>query len=47
MLFWPSEEVFWPLITSEVKHNYVPVTMEGILNNITETKFSVGCMVGS
>ena len=49
MLFWPFEESVWPLtafITSEVKNNYVHVTMEGILNKITETKFSVGCMVG-
>ena len=49
MLFWTSEEGFWPLIASiasEVKNNYVHVTMEGILNKITETKFSVGCMVG-
>ena len=48
MLFWPSKEDFWPLtayITSEVKNNYVHVTMEGILNKISEMKFSVVCMV--
>ena len=42
MLFWPSEEGFWPLtafITSEVKNNYDHVTMEGILNKISEKKF--------
>ena len=39
---------FWPLtasITSEVKNNCVQVTMEGILNKISEIKFSVRFMV--
>ena len=48
MLFWPSEEGFWPLtasIISEVKNSYVHVTMEGIFNKISEIKFSVGCVV--
>jgi hypothetical protein len=41
-------EGFWPLtasITLEVKKNYDLVTMEGILNKISEIKISVGCMV--
>ena len=48
LLCWPSEDDFWPLtasITSEVKNNYNHVTMEGILNKISEIKLSVGCMV--
>ena len=48
MLFWPSEEGFWPLsasIPSKVKNNYVHATMEGILIKIRGLKFSVGCMV--
>ena len=48
MLFWPSEENFWPLtasITLEVKNDCVLVTMEGVLNKISRIKFSVGCRV--
>ena len=48
MLFFPSEEGFWLLtnsITWEVKNNYVHVTMEGILNKISQIKHSVECMV--
>ena len=49
MLFWPSGEGFWPLtasITSEIKNNYFCVTMEGIMNKISEMKISVGCKYG-
>ena len=48
MLFWPSEEGLWTLIASiasEVKNNYVHVTMKGILNKISKINFSVGCRV--
>ena len=44
----PSFTHFWPLtasVTSEVKNDYVRVTMEEILNKIREMKISVGCMV--
>jgi hypothetical protein len=49
MLLWPSKEGLWPLtdsITSEVKNNYNHVNYNiGILNIISEIKFSVGRMV--
>jgi hypothetical protein len=48
MLFWPSEEGFWPLIASiasEVKNNFFHAGMEGILNKISKINFPVGYMV--
>ena len=46
MLFLFSEEGVWPLTaskTSQVKNNYVHVTMTGILNKISDVKFTAGC----
>ena len=43
MLFWPSEMSFWPStasITSELKNDYIHVTMEEVLNKSSEIKFS-------
>jgi hypothetical protein len=41
-------QCFWPLtafISMEVKNNYFHVTMQGILNKISQIKFSLGCKV--
>ena len=48
LLFWPSEESFWPItasITSEVINDHALVTTQRILNKFIEVNFSVGCMV--